>query len=212
MKPKYNIKGSLKYSLRMFLDFAETIVIALLLVVIIRWCLLEVRWIPSGSMHPTLKEGDRVVLNKVSPHFGQKPKRGEIWVFYPVSTELSNSPLEVVERLTGIHCDDITYIKRVIGVPGDKIHIKQEEDGRYSVYVNGKRSVEPYVEDEYDSVPCIQGMYCGPLTVPEGKYFMMGDNRGNSHDSRFWGFEPEDRFIGKATFLMWPLTRIRILK
>ena len=205
-------KKSLNIALNMIWDFVETVVVALFFVVIIRFCLLEVRWIPSGSMRPTMLEGDRVILNKVSPHFGQKPQRGEIWVFYPISTELHSDVWSVTKRLTGVLCKDVTYIKRVIGMPGDKLLIKQEDDGKYSVYINGKRLNEPYIEDEYNSVPCTSGMYCGPLTVPEGQYFMMGDNRGNSHDSRFWGFVPEERFIGKSTFRIWPLTRIGVVK
>ncbi len=207
-----NIKNILKISCQMLWDFLETVIVALFFVVIIRFCILEVRWIPSGSMRPTMLEGDRVILNKVSPHFGQKPQRGEIWVFYPPSTELHSDWWSVTKRLTGVLCKDVTYIKRVIGLPGDKLLIKQEEDGKYSVYINGKKLSEPYIKDEYNSVPCTPEMYCGPLTVPDGEYFMMGDNRGNSHDSRFWGFVPEERFIGKSTFRIWPLTRIGVTK
>ena len=65
-----------------------------------------------------------------------------------------------------------------------------------------------YILDDYDYIPCSEKMYCGPMTVPKDNYFMMGDNRGNSQDSRFWGFLPRERFVGRAVFLFWPLNRM----
>lgn len=188
-------------------ETVETIVFVVVMVIIIRFFIGEIRWIPSGSMHPTLMEGDRVFVERVS-RFYATPKRGDIMVFYPPSVILKYDFTSVFERLTGFFCKDIAYIKRVVGMPGDKILIKSDADGKYAVYVNGKKLEEDYILDDYDYIPCNEKMYCGPFTVPKDNYFMLGDNRGNSQDSRFWGFLPKDRFIGRAVVLFWPLNRI----
>jgi signal peptidase I len=201
------IKTKIKAGIK---ETVETAVFVIVMVIIIRFFVGEIRWIPSGSMKPTLVEGDRIFVEKVSGFF-LSPKRGDVMVFYPPFEPLKNNPLAVFERLTGFFCKDIAYIKRVIGIPGDKILIKSDFDGKYAVYVNGKSLEEDYVLDDYDYIPCSEKMYCGPFTVPENNYFMMGDNRGNSQDSRFWGFLPKERFVGRAVFLFWPLTRINKL-
>jgi len=188
----------------------ETAVFVIAMVMLIRFFVGEIRWIPSGSMKPTLIEGDRIFVERVSRFF-TTPKHGDVMVFYPPSSPLPTNPLAVFERLTGFFCKDIAYIKRVIGLPGDKILIKADADGKYAVYRNGMRLKEEYILDDYDYIPCAENMYCGPFTVPQGKYFMMGDNRGNSQDSRFWGFLPKERFVGKAVFLFWPIMRVHNL-
>lgn len=203
-KFKTKLKAGLKEAL-------ETAVFVIVMVIIIRFFIGEIRWIPSGSMKPTLVEGDRIFVERVSRFF-TTPKHGDIMVFYPPSEKLKANPLALFERLTGFFCKDVAYIKRVIGLPGDKILIKADPDGKYAVYRNGQRlSEEDYILDDYDYIPCSQGMYCGPFTVPKNSYFMMGDNRGNSQDSRFWGFLPKERFIGRAVFLFWPLNRMHKL-
>lgn len=184
----------------------ETVVFVVFMVIVIRFFVGEIRWIPSGSMKPTLIEGDRIFVERYSRFF-TSPHRGDVMVFYPPTETLSTKPSEVFKRLTGFFCKDIAYIKRVIGLPGDEIVIKKDPDGKYAVIINGKRMEEKYIMDDYDYIPCNSSMYCGPFTVPEGKYFMMGDNRGNSQDSRFWGFLPKDRFVGRAVLLFWPLNR-----
>lgn len=188
-------------------EAVETAVFVIVMVIIIRFFLGEIRWIPSGSMKPTLLEGDRIFVERVSRFF-TTPKRGDIMVFYPPMEKLNMSGIAIFERLTGFFCKDIAYIKRIIGIPGDKVLIKKGVDGKYGVLINGKKYEEAYILDEYDYIPCAQAMYCGPFVVPEDHYFMLGDNRGNSQDSRFWGFLPKERFVGKAVFLFWPLTRI----
>lgn len=197
----------------------DTIVFVVVAVILIRFFIAELRWIPSGSMKPTLVEGDRIVVEKLSKYpnilkhhsFECTPKRGDIMIFYPPFVKLSASPLAVFKRLTGFFCNDIAYIKRVIGLPGEKIEIKQSPTGSYKVYINDKPLEEEYIMSEYDFHKCKSDMYCGPLVIPEGHYFMMGDNRGNSLDSRFWGTLPKERFIGRAVFLFWPLTRMNNL-
>ena len=193
-----------------FKETVDTVVFVVVMVILIRFFIFEIRWIPSGSMKPTLIEKDRIFVERVSRFF-KDPQRGDIMVFYPPFEELDNSIVAVFQRLTGFFCKDIAYIKRVVGLPGDKIEIVEDKMGRYSVIVNGKPLEEDYIMSEYDYVKCNKNMYCGPFVVPEGQYFMMGDNRGNSQDSRFWGFLPKDRFIGRAVFLFWPVTRVKIL-
>lgn len=204
-------------------EIINTVVFVLAMVIIIRFFIGEIRWIPSGSMHPTLIEGDRIVVERFSRFF-EYPKRGDIMVFYPPATQLSNKPIPLLERLTGIMCKDIAFIKRVVGMPGDKVEIKFEPDGSAYVYINDKKYEEDYIKSVYEYPQCPSAradkiflsqdhvMKCGPFQLKEDEYFMMGDNRGNSQDSRYWGTLKKDRFIGRATFIFWPLNRIRILK
>lgn len=200
-------------------EAVDTIVFVIVAVIIIRFFIAELRWIPSGSMKPTLWEGDRIVVEKltkfptiISQHkFENTPKRGDIMIFYPPFVKLKTDPWSVFSRLTGFFCKDVAYIKRVIGLPGEKFQVKQEENGTYRVYINDIPLMEEYIMSEYDFHKCRENMYCGPFVIPEGEYFMMGDNRGNSQDSRFWGTLPQDRFIGRAVCVFWPLTRIKIL-
>lgn len=186
----------------------ETIVFVIVMVIIIRFFIGEIRWIPSASMHPTLIEGDRVFVERLS-RFYSSPQRGDIMVFYPPSEELKTDPLSVFQRLTGFACKDIAYIKRVIGLPGDRLEIVQNTDGTTQVILNGKPLKETYILNSTDYIPCNNEMYCGPFIIPDGEYFMLGDNRGNSQDSRFWGFLPKERLIGKAKVLFWPLNRVK---
>lgn len=201
-------KGKLKGYIR---EIIETTVFVVTMVILIRFFFGEIRWIPSGSMRPTLIEGDRIFVERVTQFF-HKPKRGDVMVFYPPMVNLSQNPWDVFKRLTGFFCSDIAYIKRVVGMPGDKLFITTDSEGRYAVYVNGKRLKEDYILDKYDFIPCSKEMYCGPFVVPPHSYFMMGDNRGNSQDSRFWGFLPENRFIGHAVVVFWPFTRAGKIK
>ena len=185
----------------------DTILFVLIAVIVIRFFIGELRWIPSGSMHPTLIEGDRLFVEKLSKPV-RKPERGDILVFYPPDEILRKDFFSILSRLTGILCKDIAFSKRVVGLPGDKLEVRPE-DGQYFVYINDKKLNEPYILSKTDWMPCRDDMYCGPLTVPENNYFMMGDNRGNSQDSRFWGFLPENRIIGRAIFVFWPLSRTK---
>lgn len=198
-----NLKGVLKESI-------ETIVFVVVMVIIIRFFIGEIRWIPSSSMEPTLTVGDRLFIERVT-RFYKKPTRGDIVVFYPPMTQLQNTPLKVFQRLTGFFCKDIAYIKRIVAKGGDKVEVKKVKDNKYKVVVNGKELKEDYILNDFDYIECNDEMYCGPMTVPEGHYFLLGDNRGNSQDSRFWGFLKEDRVIGRAIVIFWPLNRLRML-
>ena len=202
----------------------DTVVFVVIALIIIRFFIAEPRYIPSGSMLPTLigkpgffGNGDRIFVEKLSKfpnvikhhRFESYPKRGDIMIFYPPFVRLDVNPLAVLSRLTGIKCQDVAFIKRVIGLPGEKLEIKQDSNSAYHVYINDKPLQEDYIMSEFDYIPCRNDMNCGPLIIPEGHYFMMGDNRGNSQDSRFWGTLPRERFIGRAVFIFWPLNRIK---
>ena len=200
-------------------ETVDTIVFVIVAVILIRFFIAELRWIPSGSMKPTLVEGDRIVVEKLTKYpnilrihrFENTPKRGDVMIFYPPFVKLEATPIAVFKRLTGFFCNDVAYIKRVIGLPGEKLEIKQESNGAYKVYINDSALDEEYIMSEYDFHQCKADMNCGPLIIPENHYFMMGDNRGNSMDSRFWGTLPKERFIGRAVFVFWPLTHIKVL-
>ncbi len=189
------------------IETVETVVFVVVMVILIRFFIGEIRWIPSASMHPTLIEGDRIFVERFS-RFYDSPKRGDILVFYPPFEDIKVDPISIFSRLTGFFCKDIAYIKRVVGVPGDKLEVKKDSLGEYKVFINDKVLDEPYVLDDEYYIPCNTEMFCGPMRIPSGSYFMMGDNRGNSQDSRFWGLMPKERLVGKAVFLFWPLNRI----
>ena len=160
------------------------ITIALVLAFFIRTFIAEPRYIPSDSMLPTLETGDRLVVEKVSYRFSS-PKFGDIVVFQP--------PPELQRRG---YSQDQAFIKRIIGTPGDTLKI---DNGK--VYLNGNILQENYIKE-----PPLQAFQL--VRVPQNQYFMMGDNRNDSNDSRYWGFLPKKNMIGKATFRFWPLDRI----
>lgn len=186
-------------------EVVDTIVFVVVMVIMIRYFIGEIRWIPSLSMYPTLDIKDRIFVERYS-RFYDSPKRGDIMIFYPPSTKLSYDGWSVFKRLTGFWCTDDAYVKRLIGLPGDKYEIKPDDDGIYHVYINDQVLEEDYVKSDYSE--CDFEMNCGPSIIPDNQYLMLGDNRGNSQDSRYWGLLPKDRFIGRATFRFWPLNRI----
>lgn len=166
----------------------ETIVWAFVLAMIIRTFIVQAFWIPSGSMIPTLEVGDRVLVAKFWNWFFE-PSKGSLYVFrYPVDHERD-------------------FVKRVIAIPGDIVDIK---DG--TVYINNQPMKEDYVKfnDHFNLRPGIFSEV--PFKVPEKNYFMLGDNRSNSQDSRYWGFVPFEDLRGPVFFRYWPLNRIGIPK
>ena len=191
-------------------EIIETLVFVVVMVIIIRFFIGEIRWIPSGSMRPTLIEGDRIVVERLS-RFYKTPERGDIMVFYPPFEKLPKTPWRIFSRFTGFFCKDVAYIKRVVGMPGDKFEIKTDKEGKSAVYINDELLQEEYIQSEYYGRDCTPDMVCGPIVIPEKQYLMLGDNRGNSLDGRYWGLLPEDRFIGKAVFRFWPLNRVKTL-
>jgi signal peptidase I len=164
--------------------------------------------IPSESMVPALAVGQRVLVNRLETRLGGDPEIGDVTVFHPPAGSDTNecgAPQEAGEacsRPTDAQAD-VNFIKRVVAGPGDRLRIV---DGR--VILNGRRQREPFAE------PCGGGEGCSfgnEITVPPGHYFMMGDNRGASDDSRFWGPVPREWIIGSAFATYWPPDRIGLL-
>jgi signal peptidase I len=161
--------------------FGATVLLPLIIALLIRGFIAEARYIPAESMLPTLAIGDRLVINKLAYRFNS-PQRGDIIVF---------SPTEALQKQDY----NEAFIKRIIGLPGDKIQI---EDGK--VYVND----QPLREDYINELP----KYKYPTNVvPADSYFVLGDNRNNSYDSQYWGFVPRQNIIGKATQRFYPFAR-----
>jgi len=189
----------------------ETIVIVAFLVIVIRGFVGEPRWIPSASMRPTLLEKDRVFIEKVSLKYKLREiQRGDILVFYPPFSNLENDLWSKFTRFVGLFDKNDAYIKRVVALEGDKFEISTDtKTGASVIYINDKKLNETYLY-ENKTINCTENMYCGPAIVPQGHYLMLGDNRANSQDGRFWGFLPKERVIGRAIFIFWPFNRMKI--
>jgi signal peptidase I len=222
MPPEKKPLGVKKSEIR---EWVESIVVALLLAIVIRAYFIQPFKIPSGSMRMTLIEGDHLFVSKYmygpillpeihTPEFLMplikrdiqwpesltpltkirlpgftKPKRGDVIVF--------------------IFPDDRAkdFIKRLIALPGDVVEIK---DGK--IYINDKVFDDPNIRNTYYYNRGEYGALDTPIRVPEGKYFVLGDNSGSSHDSRYWGFVDEKDLLGKAEFIFWPFNRVRMIK
>jgi signal peptidase I len=176
-------------------EYFESLVVAVILALFVRTFVFQAFKMPTGSMENNLLVGDHLLVNKMAYAptltgverllMPQKPiGRGDIVVFkYPVQP-------------------DRDFIKRVIGLPGDRLELRRKR-----VYINGELLDEPYVR--YLEPPSVDGPVragdlreeYGPITVPDGQYFMMGDNRDNSEDSRYWGFMPESYVKGEALII-----------
>lgn len=183
-------------------ELGRTIVLSIVLALGIRTFVAEARWIPSGSMEPTLHgspnqwEADKIIVDKLSYKFSD-PKRGDIVVFSPTQ-ELQKEQYEDA------------FIKRVIGLPGEKIELR---DGK--VYINKK----PIPEDKYITSGqrtvidvCSAGQQppflSKPVTIPPDSYLVLGDNRNSSYDSRCWGVVPRQNIIGRAVVRFWPPNQV----
>jgi signal peptidase I len=191
------------------LELVLIVAVALGLALGIQAFLVKPYRIPSESMVPTLQIGQRVLVNRIGDRFGN-PSIGDVVVFHPPTGAEQGNQCGGGEPPTGQVClkessteAKVNFIKRVVAGPGDRIAIR---DGH--VILNGKRQSEPFAE------PCGGADGCDfprEVTVPAGHYFMMGDNRGSSDDSRFWGPVPRDWVIGQAFATYWPPKRIGTL-
>ncbi len=181
-------------------EYFESIVIAVILALFIRTFVVQAFKIPTGSMEENLLIGDHLLVNKFV--FGPTASRPERAVL-PVGT-LARGDVVVFKYPVE---PDRDFIKRVIGLPGETIEVKEKK-----VYINGKPFEEPYVhflappaaQSELHEVTSfdVRERY-GPVTVPANQYFVMGDNRDNSQDSRYWGFLPRENVKGKALVIYW---------
>ncbi|KJY42809.1 signal peptidase [Streptomyces sp. NRRL B-1568] len=196
------------------------IVVALVLALIIKTFLVQAFSIPSESMQNTLQRGDRVLVDKLTPWFGSKPERGEVVVFHDPGGWLGESPatdngpvaggIQKVLSFIGLmpSAEEKDLIKRVIAVGGDTVECKGNND---PVVVNGKPLNEPYIFP--GNTPCGDKPF-GPIKVPKGRIWVMGDHRQDSLDSRyhqdldrFQGTVSEDEVVGRAIVVAWPLNR-----
>jgi signal peptidase I len=177
------------------------VLMAFVLAIVIKTFLIQAFFIPSDSMIPTLRPGDRVLVTKI-PYYFDDPQRGDVIVFEDPDPQ--NEPDRGIvggffhwlfQGLGVQKPDNDDFIKRVVGEPGDTVWA---EDGK--VYVNGVAVDEPYLRQKTSDFP--------KTIVPEGDLFVMGDNRSNSLDSRFsLGFVPIDRVVGRAFITVWPPSR-----
>jgi signal peptidase I len=199
--------------LRSLLELVLTVVIAAGLAFLVQAFVIKPYRIPSGSMEPTLGINQRILVNRLSTH----PRIGSVVVFHPPSG--ADAAVQCANPRQGFNaegtadaqpCDEAlpgrsseTFIKRVVGLPGDSLLIR---DGL--VYRNGTREKDSFI------TPCGGASECTfseKIKVPKGDYYMMGDNRGDSDDSRYWGPVPQKDIIGKAFFTYWPIHRIGVL-
>ena len=181
-------------------DWVESIIVAFLLAMVIRAFVIQAFKIPTGSMRPTLIEGDLILVNKFI--YGAKvpftkwrlpkltdPKRGDVIVFiYPEDKKKD-------------------FIKRLIGLPGDIVEIKKG-----TLYINNKPLLDSAFNQRYYYNRGDFAREGEKLVVPENSFFVLGDNSGSSKDSRYWGFVPRDNILGKAMCIYFPPKRIRIVK
>lgn len=210
-----------KKGLNPIVELIGLVAIALLLALGIQALLIKPYRIPSESMEPLLDVGQRVLVNRASHHLGADPKVGDVVVFHPPKGAGNDSPgatdqaeCSVADNIEGGQpCPKSVggewkkenYIKRVVGGPGDKISVK---DGH--VVRNGVQQKESFISDTCEGAGTTNTACTLPktITVPAGMYFMMGDNRGESNDSRYWGPVPRDWVIGGAFATYWPPKRI----
>ncbi|MCG9476928.1 MAG: signal peptidase I [Actinobacteria bacterium] len=177
-----------------FVEWVLVIVGAILLALVVKVFLLQAFYIPSLSMSPTLRVGDRVLVNKLSYRL-HDVNRGDVIVFERPASETSSTIPDL--------------IKRVVGLPGESISFI---DG--AVYVDGKRLDESYLSDGTVTSSANAPNKCtaeAPCVVPSGQVWVMGDNRSDSKDSRYFGSIDESTIVGRAFVTVWPLGRFGLL-
>ncbi len=191
-----------QHNLRGVVEIGAIVLVAILVAFLVRTFLLQLFYIPSPSMEPYLKTDDKVFVNKLSYTFNDV-ERGDVVVF--------KAPKAIHDESVAAHAINNSkpvindLIKRVIGLPGETIEGKcadpEETKCAIEIYIDGKKLNEPYIGSDVIYAPFTSD---GP--VPQGSYFMMGDNRANSEDSRFpqVGFIPKNDMVGRAFFRLWP--------
>jgi signal peptidase I len=195
--------------MKSLIELVLTVAIAVALALLIQAFVVKPYRIPSGSMIPTLDIGQRVLTNRLISH----PSVGDVVVFHPPQGADPAEPMcgdpnqgaghqQPCGKPTPAESSQ-TFIKRVVGAPGDRIQIVAGH-----VLRNGKREPDAYINGCGNDSSC---NFPSPIVVPPGDYFMMGDNRGFSDDSRFWGPIPDQWVIGVAFATYWPPNRIGLL-
>ncbi|MHB1605020.1 MAG: signal peptidase I [Leptospirales bacterium] len=173
-------------------ELAEGLVTAVVVALLLKAFIIQAFRIPSGSMIPTLDVGDQILVYKLS--YGLRSPFGDhYWIRFhgPARGDV------VVFRYPKDESKD--FIKRVVGVPGDHVSVRKKV-----VYVNGRPQKEPYIQYIQPFETDQPGRDNMPeVVVPPGKYFVMGDNRDDSYDSRFWGFVKRNKILGKAVIVYW---------
>lgn len=160
---------------QIFWDWGVPLLVAVAISFVLRTYIAEAREIPTGSMIPTIKIGDHIFVDKIF-YKRSALERGDIIVFQPPPKSGRT--------------DD--FVKRIVALPGDELEINGG-----TVYVNGQEQSETYVQNHSTE-------FFGPIKIPAKSYFVMGDNRTNSLDSRFWGVVPEENIKGRAVLVYWP--------
>lgn len=177
------------------------VALAVVVAILVRAFVAQAYWIPSASMEPQLQINDRVVVSRLAYHL-HPLHRGDIVVFKsPPGVEpppgIPSNPVARVFHDAGVALgfaqDQTVLIKRVIGLPGDRISASQGH-----VYIDGELLAEPYLPKG------TQTSSFGPVTIPAGRVWVMGDNRGDSLDSRVFGTIPENSIVGRAIWKVWP--------
>jgi signal peptidase I len=209
---KVRSKTQSKSTSNSIVELVVIIVIALGLALAIQAFIVKPYRIPSGSMEPTLAVGQRVLVNRIGMRFSE-PHVGEIVVFHPPKEAEHQicGPQPHMVTAGGAACSapepeqdsSVNFIKRIVAGPGDTIYIREGH-----VFRDGKPESDSYIR------PCDGIAECNfptPITIPAGHWFMMGDNRGQSDDSRYWGPVPTGWIIGGAFATYWPLDRIGFL-
>ena len=170
-----------------FLDIIETVVVALAIFVVCYLFLFQPHQVKGNSMLPNFHDGEYILTDKVSYRFGE-PQRGDVVVFKAPRNE------------------EVDYIKRIIALPGEEVKVEAN-----AVYINNNILTESYLTSEYPTYPGTFLTEGNNVSVPADSYFVLGDNRNHSSDSREWGFIKRDGIVGRAFFRYWPFTKLGLL-
>lgn len=211
-----------KAKMKDIFEWIYCIVIAVVLALLIRYYVGTPTIVKQSSMYPTFKQNERLILNRIYRTKKTVPQRGEVITFEspslsyvdPSNADLNNPTAEYENEHNGwfskfvynvLEIGKTSYIKRVIGLPGEHVQIKDRK-----VYINGEELEENYLSENVVT-ESTDGAFTD-LVVPEGTVFVMGDNRGASSDSRRFGCIPYDKIESKVCLRFWPLNRFGVIK